>query len=146
MKSAWVVIAVFALLTSGRTQGSPDYYIASLQMPCYPPLARQAKVEGIVKVRIEVGNDGAVTLAEGLEGSPILQSASIPNIRTWKFGAGGGEDVSRLKTTVVFEYRLEGEPGWERCATRVIFDSFNHVSIIGHPPVPEINVGASVSH
>jgi TonB family protein len=146
MKSALVVIVVFALLTSGRSQGSSDYYIASLQMPCYPPLARQAKVEGIVKVRIEVGNDGSVTRAEALEGSAILQSASMPNIRTWKFSAGAGEDVSRLKTTVAFEYRLEGEPGWEKCATRVIFDSFNHVSIIGHPPLPLTSDGTSKPH
>ena len=87
---------------------------------------------------IEVGNDGAVTSAEALEGNPILKSAAVPNARTWKFG-GPGADLSQLKTTIVFDYRLEGEPGWERCAVRVIFDSFNKVQIIGHPPVTVYN-------
>jgi TonB family protein len=139
MKISHVGIVVFTLLASSHSQGSPDYYIVSLQMPCYRPLARQATVQGQVKVRIEVGKDGTVAFAEALEGNPILQSASLPNVRTWKFGAGQGEDLSRLKTTVLFEYKLEGQPGWERCATRVAFDSFTHVEIIGHPPVAEVN-------
>ena len=139
MTTSRVVIIVFALLASGHAQGSPEFYIASLQMPCYPPLARQANVQGEAKVRIEVGKDGMVTFAEALEGNAILRAASVPNVRTWKFGAGQGEDLSKLRTTVVFEYRLEGDPGWERCATRVIFDSFTKVEIIGHPPVPMVS-------
>lgn len=130
------MVVVFTLLASGHTQGSPDYYISSLQMPCYPPLARQANVQGEVKVSVEVANDGTVKLAEALEGNPILQATALPNARTWKFGGEQGADLSRLKTTIVFEYRLEGDPGWERCASHVIFDSFNHVEIVSHPPVP----------
>ena len=139
MKTSRVMVVLFTLLASGHTQGSPEYYISSLQMPCYPPLARQARVQGQAKVRIEVGNDGTVILAEALEGNPILQAAALPNARTWKFSDGQGADLSKLKTTIVFEYRLEGDPGWERCAARIVFDSFNHVEIIGHPPVPVYN-------
>ena len=138
MKVSCVMLVLFTLLASGHTQGSPDYYISSLQMPCYPPLARQARLQGQAKVRIEVGNDGTVKFAEAFEGNPILQSAALPNARTWKFGSGGA-DLSQLKTTLVFEYKLDGEPGWERCAARVIFDSFNHVEIVGHPPLPVYN-------
>jgi TonB family protein len=139
MKICRVMAVLFMLLASGHTQGSPDYYIASLQMPCYPPLARQARVQGQTKVRVEVGNDGTVTVAEALDGNPLLKAASLPNARTWKFGSGQGVDLSRLKTIIVFDYRLEGEPGWERCAARVIFDSFNKVEIIGHPAVTMTN-------
>lgn len=139
MRFCRVMVVSLMLLANGHTQGSPDYYIASLQMPCYPPLARQARVQGQAKVMIEVGNDGAVTSAEALEGNPILKAAAVPNARTWKFGGGPGADLSRLKTTIVFDYRLEGEPSWERCAVRVTFDSFNKVEIIGHPPVTVYN-------
>jgi TonB family protein len=135
MKISRVMVVLFTLLASGHTQGSPDYYISSLQMPCYPPLARQAKVQGQAKVRIDVENEGTVTFAEALEESPLLQAAALPNARTWKFGDGQGADLSRLKTTIIFKYRPEGEPSWERCAARAISDSFNKVEIIGHPPV-----------
>lgn len=139
MKIGRILLAVFTLFACGHTQGSPDYYITSLQMPCYPPLARQARVQGQAKIKIEVGKDGTVTLAEAIEGSPILKDASLPNARTWKFGGGQGVDLSRLKTTIVFDYKLEGEPGWERCAAHVVFDSFNKVEIIGHPPATIFN-------
>ena len=140
----WRALPVLVtLLASGHTQNSPEYYILSLQMPCYPPLARAARVEGQTKVRIEVGPDGTVTAAEALDGHPILKAASIPNARTWKFGGGQGADLTQLKTTIVFDYRLEGEPGWERCAARVIFESFNKVVIIGHPPVTLTNNAAA---
>jgi TonB family protein len=94
MKICRVMLVSLMLLASGHTQGSPDYYIASLQMPCYPPLARQARVQGQVKVMVEVGNEGAVTFAEALEGNPILKSAAVPNARTWKFGTGPGADLN----------------------------------------------------
>ena len=68
-----------------------------------------------------------------------FKSRHLPNARTWKFASGQGADLSRLKTIIVFDYRLEGEPGIERCAARVIFDSFNKVEIIGHPPVMMTN-------
>lgn len=139
MKICRVITLLFTLLASGLSQGSPDYYISSLHMPCYPPLARQARVEGQTKVRVEVGHDGEVTVAEALDGHPLLKAASLPNARTWKFASGQGADLSRLKTIIVFDYRLEGEPGLERCAARVIFDSFNKVEIIGHPPVMMTN-------
>jgi TonB family protein len=95
---------------------------------------RQAQVQGNVKVKVEVAKDGTVTLAEALEGSAILQAASVQNARTWRFGSGQGVDLSTLRTTITFTYKLEGEPGFERCAARVLFDSFNRVEIIGHPP------------
>jgi len=131
-------MVLFVLIASGHTQGSPDYYITSLQMPCYPPLARQATLQGQTKVKIEVGSDGAVKSAEAVEGNVLLQTAALASVRTWKFGGGPGASLAQLKTTVLFDYRLEGERGWERCAARVIFDGYSKVEIIGHPPV--INV------
>jgi TonB family protein len=134
MRIGAAAAVLFTLLASSHTQGSPDFYINSLQMPCYPPLARQAQVQGDVKVKVEVAKDGTVTLAEASEGSAILQVASVQNARTWRFGAGQGVDLSTLRTTITFTYKLEGERGFERCAARVLFDAFNRVEIIGHPP------------
>lgn len=129
-----------ALFSVGLGQESGEFYIASLQMPCYPPLARQAGVKGVVKVKIELSKDGTVSSA--VEGT-IFRRASVANVQTWKFGAGSGADLSRLKTTVVFEYKIEGEPNFERRASRVVFDSFNRVEILAHPPVSNIDYSPS---
>jgi len=139
MKAFRLIIMVCLLSATGHSQGSPDVFIDSLHMPCYPPLARQAKVEGRATVKIQTDNDGAVTSAEAVEGNPLLKNASLANVRTWKFAAWLGQSLSGVKTTVIFEYKLEGEPGFDRCAARVIFDSFNKVEIIAQPPVPMTN-------
>jgi TonB family protein len=109
MRISHVMVVVFTLLASGHTQDSPDFYIASLQMPCYPPLARLARVQGQAKVQIDVGKDGTVTSAEAIEGNAILKAPAVSNLRTWKFSVGQGGDPSR-RTTVLFEYKLEGDP------------------------------------
>jgi TonB family protein len=139
MKIIRISVIVFTLLASAYPQGSPDFYIASLEMPCYPPLARQARVQGSVKIAIEVGKDGTVNSAQPIQGNRLLQTAAISNVRTWKFGSGEGHDLSTLKTTIDFEYKLEGEPGWLRCAARVSFDGLNKVEIVTNPAVVNWN-------
>lgn len=134
MRSPQVIIAVLVLLASGYTQGSSELYISSLEMPCYPPLARQANVQGATKVKIDIGKDGRVMSAETVEGARILAVASLENVRTWKFAAGPGQPVSREGTFVAFEYRLEGDTGFDRCAARIVFDAYNKVEVIAHPP------------
>jgi TonB family protein len=136
MKLLQPMVLVLFLLASGHAQGSPVVFISSLQMPCYPPLARQAKLEGETKVNIEVDKDGHVISAEAAEGNPLLAQASIANIRTWALAAGPGQNLSLIfKTTVTFKYKLEGEPGFDRCAKHVLFDAFNQVQITASPPV-----------
>jgi len=54
--------------------------------PVYPPLARQARIEG--EVRVKVTTDGeSVCDAEGETGHPLLRKAAEENTRTWKFVA-----------------------------------------------------------
>ena len=127
-----VIVVVFLLFATGYTQEPADTYITWLQMPCYPPLAREARVQGTVKVKVAVAGDGTVASAEPIEGNPMLRAAAVANIQTWKFGAGESQDLSRLRTTVAFEYKLEDESDWERCAARVVFDSFNKVTVVAH--------------
>src|SRR3954465_9875314 len=84
-------ISVLLLAISAQCQNSSELYIASLQMPCYPPLARQANIEGTVKVKVEVGDDGVVTSTEGLTGHVLLLSSALANIKTWKFAGTAGQ-------------------------------------------------------
>jgi TonB family protein len=134
-----MAIVASLLITCAHAQSSPDHYLASLNMPCYPPLARQAHHEGVAKVKIEVGSDGKVISAQAVEGSALLGAAAAANVQSWTFAAAQGQDLSKLKTTVVFEYKLEGEPGWDRCALRVVFGPKDRVEVFAHPPVTTTN-------
>jgi len=54
-------------------------------MPFYPPLARQARVQGVVNLRIVVAQDGTVTI-DSASGHPLLRDTTAEYVKTWKFG------------------------------------------------------------
>ncbi len=73
---------LFFLFATAHSQQTWDMYITSLQMPCYPPPARQARLQGTVKVKLTVAGDGSVASAEALERNPLLSKAAVANVRT----------------------------------------------------------------
>ena len=50
----------------------------------YPPLARQARIQGQVRLRVTT-NGHAVTAVDIAEGHPLLAQSADQNVRTWKF-------------------------------------------------------------
>jgi TonB family protein len=132
MKNIFFSFALFFLMfATGYTQQRWDTYITSLQMPCYPPLARAARLQGIAKIKLVIGGDGSVASAEALEGNPLLTKAAIENARTWRFGTAEGRSALE-PPVVVFDYKLEDESSWNRCATRVVFDSWSKVTVVSN--------------
>ncbi|MGH9515781.1 MAG: energy transducer TonB [Terriglobales bacterium] len=81
----------------------------------YPPLARMARLQGIVVVRVRLDKDGKVVDAEGLSGHPILTSASIDGAKKMQFQPNAEKaavivynfkfaDVCESKTTGSFSF------------------------------------------
>jgi TonB family protein len=54
--------------------------------PIYPPLARQTRIQGDVRVKITTDGE-SVRNAEAETGHPLLRKAAEDNARTWKFVA-----------------------------------------------------------
>jgi protein TonB len=60
--------------------------LVAVNMPTYPPLARQARIAGVVKLTFVLsGNAGEPTNVEVISGHPMLKDAAIENVKTWKF-------------------------------------------------------------
>jgi protein TonB len=53
--------------------------------PVYPPLARAARVSGVVVVEVVVDRTGAVTSARALQGHPLLREAAVAAATQWKW-------------------------------------------------------------
>jgi protein TonB len=53
--------------------------------PTYPPLAKQARVSGEVRLRLVVGTDGAVKEVTVVSGHPLLIQAAIDAVRQWLY-------------------------------------------------------------
>ena len=53
--------------------------------PDYPPVARSARVEGVVILEAVIGADGRVTDVRVLRSIALLNAAAIEAVRQWQF-------------------------------------------------------------
>ena len=92
--------------------GRPDLHFARPARMLYPPLARQARIAGMVVLRVSVAPDGTVAHVEPLKGPALLSAAAVQGVREWKFSPQPGEEKTfELKC----EYALsesEVRPDW----------------------------------
>ncbi|HUO24606.1 MAG TPA: energy transducer TonB [Candidatus Aquilonibacter sp.] len=115
-------VALFLLVLSfglAVVAEADEPVLISASIPRYPPLARQARVQGTVKVTFTLGPRSAEpTNVQVVSGHKMLGPAAIENIKTWRFE--NGYNVER-KYETTFDYRFGN--------TSVCFHSFGHIEV-----------------
>ena len=115
---AFVLLMGFASLAqeeqTGPTELSPEAAQALLVKkvpPEYPPLARQARIQGTVILKIVISKDGDVRDVQLFSGHPMLAPAAIEAVKQWKYQpyTEGGESVE-VSATVRVNFSLAGKP------------------------------------
>jgi len=53
--------------------------------PIYPPLARQARVQGVVELRAIISKAGMIENLVVVRGHPMLATAAIEAVRQWRY-------------------------------------------------------------
>ena len=53
--------------------------------PVYPPLAKQARIQGTVRLQAIIAKDGSVVELQVLSGHPLLQQAALDAVRQWRY-------------------------------------------------------------
>lgn len=76
-------------------------------LPIYPPLARQAHVQGTVILDADISKDGAVESLKKVSGHPMLIPAAIDAVKQWRYKPYllNGEPVA-MATQVVVNFTL----------------------------------------
>src|SRR5882672_4898727 len=108
MKLAFVLILIAILVgaphISGQGNDVMKYpFLVQADLPSYPPLAKIARISGTVQVRVTVENGEVVGYVQPT-GNPLLVSATIDNIKSWKF-----DKSVRTTFATTFIYQLDGE-------------------------------------
>jgi protein TonB len=69
--------------------------------PLYPPLARQTRISGTVRLHAIIAKNGTVEQLEVISGHPLLVQAALDAVRQWKYQATtlNGEAVE-VDTTI----------------------------------------------
>jgi TonB family protein len=86
-----------------------DVVLNDVHLPVYPPLARQARIMGDVKILVGVRQNGSVASAEVVTGHPILKQAALESAQKSTFlcreckGA-----VASFIVTYTFALRIDG--------------------------------------
>jgi protein TonB len=78
--------------------------------PSYPPLARQTRISGTVRLHAIISKAGSVQQLEVISGHPLLVQAALDAVRQWKYRPTtlNGEPVE-VDTTVDVIFSLNGQ-------------------------------------
>jgi len=92
-------------VSQGVTQG---LLIRKVQ-PTYPPLARQARIQGQVLLQAEISKDGTIQNLRLISGHPMLTSAAIEAVKQWRYKPYilNGEPVE-VETQITVNFTLSG--------------------------------------
>jgi len=92
-------------VSQGVTQG---LLIRKIQ-PTYPPLARQARIQGAVLLQAEISKDGTIQNLRLISGHPMLAPSAIEAVKQWKYKPYilNGEPVE-VETQITVNFTLAG--------------------------------------
>jgi periplasmic protein TonB len=107
-----VPVAVPKVATPQRvrvSQGVSQGLLVRRVQPNYPPLARQARIQGTVVLRAVIGKDGSIQNLTLVSGHPMLAPAAIDAVKQWKYKPYllNGEPVE-VDTEVLVNFTLSG--------------------------------------
>jgi len=118
---AWVVILMCLALAAAAQEAPPapvevppdsvQTLLLNKVAPLYPPLARQARIQGTVILNIVITKTGDVGDITLFSGHPILAPAAIEAVKQWKYRPyeKDGEPVD-IRTTVQVNFKLADNP------------------------------------
>jgi len=79
--------------------------------PMYPPLARQARIQGSVILKIVINKDGDVRDVQLYSGHPMLAPAAIEAVKQWKYQPYTKDgEVVEVSTMVRVNFNIAGAP------------------------------------
>jgi len=83
--------------------------LVSRVQPVYPPLARQARIQGAVVLRALISREGLIENLQILSGHPMLAQAAIEAVKQWRYRPYmlNGEPIE-VETQVTVNFSLGG--------------------------------------
>jgi protein TonB len=83
--------------------------LVSQPMPVYPPLARQARIQGNVVLHAIISKDGHVEQLSVISGHPLLIQSALDAVRQWRYQPTllNGDPVE-VDTTITVTFTMGG--------------------------------------
>jgi TonB family protein len=136
---ALLLVLYFSQSQAPAPAPSTELCVTHVETLHYPTLARQARVQGEIKVSAMVDETGKVILPAASAGSPLLRDAAIANLRKWTFRPSPSGSFT-IDVAYEFVLRSSANVQDEEC----FFDFPSHVRIVANPP-PLLTTNSSSS-
>lgn len=117
MKIALAILSLW-VLCGLSVAAVPEPVLESAPMPFYPPLARTARVEGVVTLHVVIAQDGSVTV-DAASGPPLLRDSTARYVKAWKFGWEQPCGCT-VKKDVTFVYKISDRKAPAGSATAIV--------------------------
>jgi TonB family protein len=114
--------------------------VVSMAVPDYPRLALMARIQGSVRVEIEIDRTGKVVSAEAMyppgapKGLKLLGPHAAKNVATWQFFVSRDEKTFPIKHSVTYVYKLQGKETYAFPCSTVTLHAADRVEIVTPPP------------
>ena len=91
------------------SQGVSQGLLVHQVKPAYPPLARQARIQGAVVLQAVIAKDGSIQGLKVVSGHPMLTPSAIDAVKQWRYKPYflNGEPVE-VETVVTVNFTLAG--------------------------------------
>jgi TonB family protein len=132
------ILLCFLAAVSMTMVAQDEPVLTSANLPKYPPVACQARVQGVVTLTFTlVAHASEPTNIEVVSGHPLLNGAALENVKTWRFDNPYAVE-RRYETT--FKYRLlDRKPAGGTKKLTVSLESFHNVEIVTDANEPPVN-------
>lgn len=110
--SGFFVFLQVAIAQTASSTEAPQTQVTLVKLSPlrYPPLSRQARIGGDVKVSVHVRPDGSVASAEALSGHPMLAPAAVENARQSQYECHGCTGETEYVLTYTFGFVEDFKP------------------------------------
>jgi TonB family protein len=88
---------VFAPTDASVPAAAAGVLLVKLSPPAYPPLARQARIMGDVRIQLAIRRDGSIESSEVVSGHPRLKHEALESAQQSEFECGGCSDTFGLR-------------------------------------------------
>ena len=77
--------------------------------PVYPPLARQARIQGTVQMRAIISKTGTIENLQAISGHPMLIPSALNAVRQWRYRPYmlNGDPIA-IETEITVNFILAG--------------------------------------
>jgi TonB family protein len=130
---------IFAQSFASSEMPKGSVVLISLFNPTYPELARRARVQGDVNLKLEIRRDGSIDSVVVMSGHPLLEQAAVNSAQQSRFECRGCEDET-TPYLLVYSFQFVASPDFpcpEKIGLRVTH-SQNHVTVMTEPAVIHI--------